>query len=223
MRSVWPLSRRYPFDARLRMRRAFPAPMRRVRFLCAYRAPMSQPEQYPTKQREQNGGRCWIPPRPPVYPLVQLTQRPPRLPVERPQSSIVQYRHCLLLQFDRAVPPAGIRCLPAPQPPLMRGRHQGRAAGLEQADKRRMTVDFNLEGAEVHVVSPAPTDSGQALSAISSDGVVRRAISSCASISETSRKSFLNHARMNAPNSASEPNHVLRIATPRPTFEAQDS
>src|SRR5260363_134438 len=100
---------------------------------------------------------------------------------------------------------------------------QGRAAGLEQADKRRMTVDFNLEGAEVHVVSPAPTDSGQALSAISSDGVVRRAISSCASISETSRKSFLNHARMNAPNSASEPNHVLRIATPRPTFEAQDS
>src|SRR5260364_201345 len=150
---------------------------------------MSQPEQYPTKQREQNGGRCWIPPRPPVYPLVQLTQRPPRLPVERPQSSIVQYRHCLLLQVD----------------------------------KRRMTVDFNLEGAEVHVVSPAPTDSGQALSAISSDGVVRRAISSCASISETSRKSFLNHARMNAPNSASEPNHVLRIATPRPTFEAQDS
>src|SRR5260364_382 len=54
-------------------------------FTLHFRAPMSQPEQYPTKQREQNGGRCWIPPRPPVYPLVQLTQRPPRLPVERPQ------------------------------------------------------------------------------------------------------------------------------------------
>src|SRR5260363_259382 len=73
---------------------------------------------------------------------------------------------------------------PAPSPPSGR-----------EAAKRRMTVDFNLEGAEVHVVSPAPTDSGQALSAISSDGVVRRAISSCASISQTSQKSFLNQSR----------------------------